>query len=558
MNWKKLFATHILDRGYDYYCENVVENFDISTGVIRANVIGTEDYEVEISLNGGEISLMYCSCPYAEDGNHCKHMAAVLYEWEEKERADKDQLPRSSTTDESQKKVAAINKLVEQADIDIVRSYLVSILTENEGLLLRFHSMVKEQITDEDVEQYIEQVDNITDCYLGRSHFISYYEAGGFVSELEEILDKDVRHIINNANYMSAFKLINYIFVRIGNVDIDDSDGGIGELADKIYELWEELLIQVDMDEKQKIFCWFTTHLDGSIVDYLEEYIEQIIMDGFSEKEFEQLKLQFIADMIEKSDSKKFDWDRTYTKGKWAVRYLGIIEKQKNSKEQIEVFCRKCWDTQSVRKYYIDLCIKNREYDRALKVLDESISMDKQYKGLISEYSKKQKDIYLLQGNKEAYIKQLWKLVLEDEAGNLDIYRELKKQYTMEEWNDKREELFEKLPQHAHIARLYKEEKLYDRLLNCVMQSTGLYVLQEYEDILKEEYAEQILQKYKDEVNNMASCTGDRKKYKNLVNILRRMIKIKGGSKVVEHIVADWKSRYRNRPAMQEELRKLN
>lgn len=558
MNWKKLFATHILERGYDYYCENAVENFDISTNVIRADVIGTEDYEVEISLNGGEISQMYCSCPYAENGNHCKHMAAVLYEWEEKERADKDQLPRSSTTDESQKKIAAINKLVEQADIDIVRSYLVSILTENEELLLRFHSMIKEQITEEDVEQYIEQVDNITDCYLGRSHFISYYEAGDFVSELEEILDKDVRHIINNANYMSAFKLINYIFVRIGNVDIDDSDGYIGELANKIYDLWEELLVQVNMDEKQKMFCWFTTHLDGSIVDYLEEYIEQIIMDGFSEKEFEQPKLQFIEDMIEKSDSKKSDWDRTYTKGKWAVRYLEIIEKQKNSKEQIEAICRKCWDTQAVRKYYIDLCIKNREYDRALKVLDESISMDKGYKGLISEYSKRQKDIYLLQGNKEAYIKQLWKLILEDEAGNLDIYRELKQQYTMEEWSEKREELFKKLPQYAHIDRLYKEEKLYDRLLNCVMQSTGLYVLQEYEDILKEEYAEQILQKYKDDVNNMASCTGDRKKYKNLVNILRRMIKIKGGSKVVEHIVTDWKSRYRNRPAMQDELRKLN
>ncbi len=26
MNWKKLFAIHILERGYDYYLENAVEN----------------------------------------------------------------------------------------------------------------------------------------------------------------------------------------------------------------------------------------------------------------------------------------------------------------------------------------------------------------------------------------------------------------------------------------------------------------------------------------------------------------------------------------------------
>ena len=31
---------------------------------------------------------MYCTCPYADDGNNCKHMAAVLYEIEEQEGSD--------------------------------------------------------------------------------------------------------------------------------------------------------------------------------------------------------------------------------------------------------------------------------------------------------------------------------------------------------------------------------------------------------------------------------------------------------------------------------------
>ena len=47
MNWKKLFAIHILERGYDYYCDDAVENMEISDDIIRADVIGTEDYEVE-------------------------------------------------------------------------------------------------------------------------------------------------------------------------------------------------------------------------------------------------------------------------------------------------------------------------------------------------------------------------------------------------------------------------------------------------------------------------------------------------------------------------------
>ena len=55
----------------------------------------------------------------------------------------------------------------------------------------------------------------------------------------------------------------------------------------------------------------------------------------------------------------------------------------------------------------------------------------------------------------------------------------------------------------------------------------------------------------------MAAYSGDRKRYQQLVTLLRTMQKINGGAKVVEEIVADWKMQYRNRPAMMDELRKL-
>lgn len=183
--------------------------------------------------------------------------------------------------------------------------------------------------------------------------------------------------------------------------------------------------------------------------------------------------------------------------------------------------------------------------------------LDKQYRGLISEYSEKKKEIYLLQGNRSAYIEQLWKLVLEHEAGNLELYRELKKQYTADEWLVKREEIFGKLPAYAHVERLYKEEKLYDRLLVYVLNSPGLYALQEYEKVLKKEYPEQILDKYKDEVSKMAVHTSDRKNYAHLVSLLRKMQQMKGGSKLVEQIATEWMIKYKNRPAMMDELRKL-
>lgn len=576
MNWQKLFASHILERGYDYYCDGAVENIEIGHDDIRADVVGTEDYEVEISLNDGKVTDMYCSCPYAAGGNNCKHMAAVLYEWtadimDENEPEDTDNedvdddedaesmdlFEPAVTVCDYKKKSAAVEKLVTSAERDIVQAFLVSVLAEDKKLLLRFRNMVNKCATKEDVEDYFEQIDEIADRYLGRDHFINYYQAYDFMLELEEIIDKDVRRMIDNGSHISAFHVMNHIFVLLGNVDMDDSGGETSMLAEQIYQLWLELLTKVNAQDKRKMFIWFTTHMDGSVIDYFEEYIEQIIMEEFKEPEYEQDKLSFMEEMIEKAEKKDSGWSRDYAVGKWTVTYLKTLEEKNAPEDQLEEICKKYWNNSGVRRYYIDRYFEKKEYDRVLQVLDESIELDKAYRGQVLEYNQKKKEIYRLQGNKSAYIEQLWKLVLEQSAGDLDIYKELKAQYSEKEWLIKREELFKKLPANAHIDRLYKEEKLYDRLLAYVLKSSGLYAVQSYENVLKKEYPKQILSKYQGEVNKMASCTGNRKHYADLVALLRRMKQIKGGSEIVETIVEEWKIKYRNRPAMMDELSKL-
>jgi len=558
MNWKSLFTSRFLKRGYDYYCMDAVENLDISEDLIRADVSGTEDYEVEISLENGEITDMYCSCPYAEDGRNCKHMAAVLYEWEdarqEYEQDENALFIQAHTTEAFRKKQEAIQALVEQADISIVKSYLISALAENEKMLLRFYSAVCGGEQEEDVRPYTRQVDRIVRSYLGRNGYIEYHRAGRFIMELGEILDNDVKRMMDNRHYRSAFQLMNHIFVLIGEVDMDDSDDGTGILADEIYDLWTKLLDQAGADEKRKMFQWFTEHLDGSVIDYLEEYIERILLEGFSEKEYMPQKLSFVEDMLDKAES---GWSRSYAVGKWALKYLNLLEQQKASRTDMEKFCRQHWENSSVRRYYIDLCMKVKDYDLALEALDESLVLDKEYAGLLADYADKKKEIYLLQGDQDAYVKQLWDLVLRYRPGELKVYKELKAQYTEEKWTQEREKIFQALPRYTDVNELYKEEGLYDRLLSSVLRSPALYQLERYEDVLKAEYPEQLLDKYREELEKMAFRTSNRKTYQEIAGLLRRMKKIKGGSRLVGDILADWKEKYRNRPAMMDELSRL-
>lgn len=160
---------------------------EISDDIIRADVIGSEDYEVEISLSYGEVTDMYCSCPYALDGRNCKHMAAVLYEWSENEEEEKkeeenaintintDLFQPACTVNSHKKKLTAVEELVRGANEEDVRLFLAAVLAEDEKLLLRFHNIINKQVTREDINNYIRQVDIIADRYLGRNHFISYY-----------------------------------------------------------------------------------------------------------------------------------------------------------------------------------------------------------------------------------------------------------------------------------------------------------------------------------------------------------------------------------------------
>lgn len=556
MNWGKIFKKHILDRGYNYYFEGVVEDLRKQQDSLTATVCGTKEYEVEVTFAGDRIEDMQCSCPYAESGEYCKHMAAVLYEWE-----DYDCVEEEGRCDEpmKQKEVEenSVMEIVSNATEEEVRKFLTQVLEKDEKLLERFKKLLRPEISKGDIKNYKRQINSIVRSFLGREQFINYYEANYFIEEIDAFLYEDVQMLLDNGWYLEAFELTTYIFVTIGNVDIDDSDGGIGILASHCYEIWLDILKRVELKAKKSMYEWFTSHLDGTIVDYLEEYIEKVLMNEFFELEFTDAKLKFTNQKAKELGNGADTWSANYHAGKWALRHLQLMEQNNGDGENIEKYCREYWKYSDVRKYWIDKCIREKNYENAIEVLLESQKIDSEYRGLVCQHSNKLKEVYRIVGKKEEYREQLWKLLLKDNPGDIEIYHELKTQYLEEEWGEIREKIFSNLPVGAHIDRLYKEEKLYNRLIQYVQNSPGLTALREYESILKKEYSQEILQKYAQEVNEMATYTADRKHYKQLVSILRAMNKISGGEKAVTEILMHWRTAYKNRPAMLDELSKL-
>ena len=105
--------------------------------------------------------------------------------------------------------------------------------------------------------------------------------------------------------------------------------------------------------------------------------------------------------------------------------------------------------------------------------------------------------------------------------------------------------------------RIYAEEEMLDRLFACVLSSGSLYALREYEDILKCEYPEELLRIYEEKVRMEAESVSNRSKYRQIASILNHMRGYPNGDHVVDKILKEFRTKYRMRRAMQEELNQV-
>ncbi|HLR92601.1 MAG TPA: hypothetical protein VK048_06020, partial [Atopostipes sp.] len=107
------------------------------------------------------------------------------------------------------------------------------------------------------------------------------------------------------------------------------------------------------------------------------------------------------------------------------------------------------------------------------------------------------------------------------------------------------------------IDKILYEEKLYEKLLNYVVNSPNFSYLQTYENELVELFPNEVFERYEKEILELAEVAGPRKKYRRIVSLIKRLRKLPGSEERVREIVLDLREKYNNRPAMMEELRLL-
>jgi len=481
---------------------------------IEAEVSGTEDYHVEIEFEGENVIYMNCDCPHAESGNNCKHMAAVLFRFEEElcddgfDREDTAVGEKTELTLEDRyanrrkDAVDLVNKIPE----DKVREMLVQYVLSDNSLRNRLNL---EYSTKLDARQMLALKNEINDIVYNNSHkgYVDWYHASDFAGGLSNFLESKVKFLIEKNYLEQAFELTNLVFHCIGNIDMDDSYGGSTYVADDCYECWKLILQKCDNQQKEKIRKWFEAHqnvYENAIIKRID-YMEML---GCTEAE--------------------------------------ILEYRKSNRQFFVI-----------REMEINEALNIQDYEKAKQILLESKRLDANYPKQVKKYSRQLIDLYKRNGEIEEYRKELLYQLQNCSQEDLKYFLALKEiMSSWKEWESTVDLIINSNRDLYFVCKILNEQKRYEELMDKIKKDDNIYLLDEYEKNLKKALPDSVIEIYTKFVSKEVQRVSDRNGYRHLMVYLKKISKISNGKEVASEIAEQWKVEYRRRSAMMDELRK--
>lgn len=505
MEWEKYFESGVLSKGKDYYKKGRVLEFFEDGCERTAVVLGSDEYTVHLSFRpDGTLTGMDCSCPYADEGEYCKHMAAALFR---------------NTYGENVKPV----KKKPQSEAAAERAAELAFYKEKfKNIAAGFKK------------------DGWVDCrYFG--------ECAEYASiKMKEYADR----LIAEKRYTDAFDISFYALKRICPAgDYHETKKDTDSLIAFASGIWT-FLLETPVSEKY-IFRKLTSYAGSDREYMIKRKTDRFLAENFAKPEYaKQLIRHFDRELEE------------YAVCLWNPGNLECCLENKivllhnldADAETFAAFRRQYWQYDTVQKDYVEECIRAKKFGEAEKVLLESYGSEEFV--LFPRYCRqKLSAIYYETGEDEKYARILYDTVV-NERFDIARYRELKDLYTEEEWTGVREKIFASVSDRDSLPEMYVCEKLYDRVLRCIKTFRDLWIADKYFGVLADACPERLRGKYERCLRD-AVAMGSVYDYEEVARILRKLPRVQGGRELVSDLAREWRVKYKRRRSLMEMLDKV-
>ncbi|WP_106829499.1 hypothetical protein [Parabacteroides pacaensis] len=360
-----------------------------------------------------------------------------------------------------------------------------------------------------------------------------------------------------------AMAILLHIIREIGNgyEEHDDYDGDLGCICQEATELIIEMI---------------ETGLPDDLLKKLTDEISQLIKNSnYDNYDLADLnELLFLISLktsnfdngiriIDEALKNEPDSFRTPSLVKSKIELLESADQKGEVKKVISSYLY----LPEIRKIRLKELIAEKQYENALALIDEGISMAKEkgHPGTVTDWKNEKLSVYQLMGNKEKVIELAEDLFVNGRE-SMKYYHTLKAVIPTEKWISYLDDFLCKSEKRQRwglgpiYARIYIEEKYWDRLMNYIEKNIqlGKYSsLVEYESYLINRYPERMLAFYKTQITDYAAKNMGRDHYQYVADVLKKMKTYSGGEKIVNTLLIHFKSIYSKRRAMMEELSKV-
>lgn len=587
-NFENFVPYKIWMRGEEYYETDAVSELEeISPGEWTATVEGTDDYNVEISMDGNEIESWYCDCPY--DGEICKHVVATLL-------AIRDNRKKAGNSIFSKMKIKAeetpvleeIKEVGKQpcpslVDIQRLLSFidpqeLSKFICEYASTNLEFktalsnHFIAKELSLSSKGKDYRIEIQKVFkgSGYHKRSRYHNRYDNYDrdwktIFNQMDTFLEK-ADFFLNLEAMDNSIAIALQVLRSIGE-NYDDEllyDDGIS--SSDYCEQAGDLLLKViehpktTQAQKMEILQGLREIAEISIFREYDLYdVDELMMQINLSIQSAEKALELIDELLEVRKG-------TCDIYQLVIRKVNLLLEQ-NEEQKADDTIRQYLYLTEIRRMEVDKLIARCQYDEAICLLNDGIEIAERemHSGTLGEWLKMKLDIYEIT-HRVSEVIDTCRLLFVVGSDKLIYYSKLKTLVPKEQWKSFLDRMMKEAELSDYFsfvgndkAEIYVKEKDNDSLFSLLssVRYNQLEALMKYAHYLKDTHSEKLIAIYTSLLNDYAERNLGREHYEFIARVLSCIRKLNGGQAVVKSLVAEFRIKYKRRPAMMEVLGKF-
>lgn len=595
-NFEAIVPFKILMRGQEYYELGAVSDLEeTSSGEWTATVDGTRSYTVEIFLEGDKVDSWDCDCPY--DGGICKHVVATLFAIRDNsEKVSRSVFSKMSVLEddgdeEMDEEESEDLEWIEDtakyspADVDIqqclsfikpqeLSRFICEYASTNQEFKTAFLNrlVVKELSKTSKDKDYRKEIQKIFESSYQskKSRYHNRYDDFDrdwetVFSQLDTLLEKaDFFLKLESLDNTIAIALqtLRSIGENYDDELLYDDDISASDYCEQAGDLILKVVRHPKTTQQQKTgilqelcqIAGISIYRDYDIYD-IDDLMMQI-----------NLSIQSADKALELIDKLLEERKDSYDLYQLVLRKVDILLGQKEQ-EKADDTIRQYLYLSEIREMEVKKLMEREQYDDAVRLLDEGIELSEkeEYDGTTGKWLKLKLEIFE-RTNRTSEIIDTCRLLFISGRDQLEYYHKLKTMIPKEQWKVFLDEMMKEVPFNGYFsfdgnveAEIYVEEKENERLFHLLssVEFGQLEALMRYAHHLKNSHSEQLIDMYISLLVDYAERNIGRKYYEQIARALLCMQKLNGGKVAVKQLVEDFRTIYKRRSAMMEELRRF-